>query len=301
MYRITALKRIDQPYKNRVELNLTFDKLCQFLTTPRKGEKKIELPAFSPAIFRGHRLTNPNVFSISCMVFDIDDGLLFEEHHNFEPFQYIAYTSPSHSVTHHKWRLVLPLDEPIRGEYWPYVWDFFNEYFEHKMKSHLSGGLDISCKDQRRFYFLGKESREFEYYVNDSGYTFWVNMPEILERKAEREEAQRKALEAQKAKLKKMVNKPLRNRDTYNELRMQLNTNVDYRRTLAQRLGATITGGANPRAVNWECPNPSCGRSDCTFFYLNPLGNKLGAFCMHKKSCNWSGGLFDLARLKGMF
>ena len=185
-------------------------------------------------------------------------------------------------------------------EYWGMVWEHMKNYFEIKTNTLLNGGkIDTTCKDPRRFYFLGKEGKHFESYVNSKGYNFWVNLPNIIERKKQQDEAQRKALEIQRQKLKDAMKRPQRNRDTYNELRMQLNLNVQYRTLLTQRIGARITGGANPRAVGWECP--SCKRSDCTFFYVHPMGNKLGAFCNHRNSCGFSSGLFELGRLKGVF
>tara|TARA_Y100001963_G_C6752624_1_gene435020 strand:- start:72 stop:980 length:909 start_codon:yes stop_codon:yes gene_type:complete len=302
MYSITALRQIKNT-KNPIYLDYSFDKLAQFLTLPRKGYKTSKhstIPAWSPAKFNGRGVSNEHVVSVSCMVYDIDDGLQFDNHEKFHPFQYIAYTSPSHTFDHHKWRLVIPLDEPIPRQYWKLVWDDMINYFEIKTNTLMNGGkIDLSCKDERRFYFLGRESKHFESHVNDQGYNFWVNLPEIIERKKQRDEAQRKALEIQKQKLRDAMKRPGRNRDAYNELRMQLNLDDKYRTLLAQRIGARITGGANPRAVGWECPR--CKRSDCTFYYINPMGNKLGAFCNHRNSCGFSSGLFELGRLKGVF
>lgn len=301
MYKITALERVynvHEPYF----LNYSFSQLAKFLSTPREGiktDKTCTIPAFSPASFKGP-LKSEFVTEISCMVYDVDDGLYFHEHEKFKNFQYIAYTSPSHSSDHHKWRLVLPFEDPIPAKYWPWVWDYMIDYFERKVNCLLNGGdIDKKCKDPRRFYFLGKKSKWFDFHVNDSGYNFWVNMEEIRNLKEQQEEAQRKAMAAQRAKLREASKKPSRNRDAYNELRMNLNINIDYRRILAQRIGGRITNGTNPRVVGWECP--LCHRNDCTFYYLNPLGNKIGAFCNHRNSCGMMMGLFELGRIKGVF
>ena len=75
-------------------------------------------------------------------------------------------------------------DEPIPMEYWGLVWEDMKNYFEIKTNTLLNGGkIDTTCKDPRRFYFLGKEGRHFQSHVNEKGYNFGVNLPEIIERK----------------------------------------------------------------------------------------------------------------------
>ena len=125
-------------------------------------------------------------------------------------------------------------------------------------------------------------------------------MEEIIALK-EQEEADLEAhRQEQMKRLREMENRPIRNRDAYQELRINLSLNRQYRDMLAHRLGAKITGGANPRATGWECP--SCHRSDATFFYLVPGTNKLSAFCNHRNSCGMTGiSLFELGRIRGVF
>ena len=302
MYKITAIPRINNTW-NPYFANLSFAELAKFICRPREGIKKdreCTIPAWSPASFNGMGLSSEHVTEISCMVYDIDDGLTWDTHELFYMFQYIAYTSPSHSCDHHKWRLILPFDEPVPVQYWGLVWEHMVDYFEQRTNSLLNGGnIDKTCKDPRRFYFFGKKSKWFESHINSNGYAFWVNLDEIKQKKAEQERAQQLALEKQRAKLRELQKKPLRNRDVYNELRMNLNLRSDYRETLAHRIGGRITQGTNPRVVGWECPQ--CHRSDCTFYYVNPVGNKLGAFCNHRNSCGMSMGLFQLGRIKGVF
>ena len=302
MYNITALRRIHDT-KCPWHLNYSFDQLAKFLSMPRNGiktDKHCTIPAWSPARFDGKGLKNHNVIDISCMVFDIDDGLLFEEHKVYHPFQYIAYSSPSHYTTHHKWRLVIPFEDPIPVQYWKWVWEAMVRDFQKKTNSLLNGGnIDKACKDPRRFYFLGKENKYFEYHINDKGYNYWINLEEIIKKKEEEERQRREFMEKQRAKLREFERKPQRNRDEYQELKMNLNLNPQYRRTLAERIDATITSDSNPRAIGWECPN--CNRNDCTFFYIYPGANRLGAFCNHKNSCGLSLSLFELGRTKGVF
>ena len=301
MYSITALRRITHT-TSPFFFNLSFEQLAETLTKPRAGEKTpthCTIPAWSPATFKGG-LRSKNVTHLSCMVYDIDDGLLFDEHNKFKNWQYIAYTSPSHSILHHKWRLVIPFDEPVPAKYWPWVWKFMVRQFQKYTNSLLNGGnIDPSCKDPRRFYFFGKDTPVFDSYVHDTGYNYWVNIDMIREMKREEEEELERFQQEQRKKLKKMENRPIRNRDAFQELRMNLSISPTYRQTLADRIGATITGGANPRAVRWDCPQ--CGRNDCTFFYIHPKSNCLGAFCNHKNSCGMSVSLFELGRAKGVF
>ena len=302
MYKITGLRRIINT-TNPYFLEYSFEKLAQFLTLPREGiktPKKCTIPAWSPANFNGMGLKSEHVTEISCMVYDIDDGLQFEAHKNFHPFQYIAYTSPSHTIGHHKWRLVIPFDEPVNVIYWPYVWESMVRWFSVQTDSVLGGeNVDKACKDPRRFYFLGKENMYFDSYVNNQGYNFWVNMEVIKKEKEEFEEAERQAIAKQKRRLRESLKKPARNRDIYNELRMNLNLKKEYRQIFAQKIGARITTGTNARVVGWDCPQ--CHKNDCTFFYLNPVGNKTSAFCNHQNTCGMVMGLFELGRIKGVF
>ena len=105
--KITALKKIYNP-KEPIFLDYSFEKLAQFIITPRNNKEKIEVPAWSPATFQGDKLTNDNVVEISCAVFDIDEGLKWKVHKYFKEYKYIAHTSFSHSDKLHKWRLVIP-------------------------------------------------------------------------------------------------------------------------------------------------------------------------------------------------
>lgn len=302
MYNITALRRVTHTHDPHF-LNLSFEQLAKTLTKPRDGIKTSKystIPAWSPASFRGG-LCSEHVTHISCMVYDIDDGLMFEEHENFHHWQYIAYTSPSNTWAHHKWRLVIPFEEPIPAKYWKWVWQFMSRQFQKYTNSLLNGGkIDESCKDPRRFYFFGKKNEFFQSHINNTGYNYWVNMPEIIAQKEQEEADKKRFLAEQAKKLRQMTNRPIRNRDAYQELKMNLNLNPSYRETLASRLGAKITGGANPRAIGWRCP--TCNRDDATFFYINTGTNKLSAFCNHRNSCSMTGiSLYELGCVRGIF
>ncbi len=125
MYNITALRRIHDT-KCPWHLNYSFDQLAKFLSMPRNGiktDKHCTIPAWSPARFDGKGLKNHNVIDISCMVFDIDDGLLFEEHKVFHTANQIKlYLISDRFIdetggVHHKKFMVKPFMDLLRPIY----------------------------------------------------------------------------------------------------------------------------------------------------------------------------------------
>lgn len=78
---------------------------------------KDALPLWSPTSFAGTR-SGANAISISCLVYDLDDGTDWGHRFSFSNYHYIAHTSHSHSAEVHKWRIVLPLEEPVPATDW---------------------------------------------------------------------------------------------------------------------------------------------------------------------------------------
>jgi len=123
-YHISLFSNIRQ--KNPRLFEGSSDELRKGLLSPvSKGDtKKIDLPLWSPTRFNGSR-SMANAISISCLVFDIDDGETNIETWRLfaaEGLTIFAHHSMSHSIIKPKYRLILPLSEPILKDDWEKGW-----------------------------------------------------------------------------------------------------------------------------------------------------------------------------------
>jgi hypothetical protein len=89
-----------------------------------------------------------NMDKAYALVLDIDTGMpLNEVKEHIEGFEAVIHSSFSHSPEHPKWRVVLPLAEPIEAKDLTKIFDHFQADFD--------GRLDASCgHDPSRLYYL---------------------------------------------------------------------------------------------------------------------------------------------------
>ena len=301
MYNITALRKIYNT-KNPIPLEYSFKQLATFLTIPRKEDKKEELPAFSPAMF-DQGLKNSHVQKVSLAVFDIDEGLDFGYHRAFQDFKYIAYTSFSHTEKKHKWRLIIPFAEPVgcfyrekhQSDIWEGAWMQCKKmFFEHTGRT-----MDEQCKDARRFYFLPNTGSKSHVNIPSTGDGLFSIDFDIAAKYVEDKEKESLArIQRMRNRAKSIENMPYYLQDPKEHLSIKLATEESYRVELGKKIQGRNTGGMNPRIVGWKCPN--CGKSDATYFYVSPLGNRTSAQCGHLNSCGHWWTLFGLGRLFGV-
>tara|TARA_B100000902_G_scaffold398816_1_gene467024 strand:- start:2844 stop:3740 length:897 start_codon:yes stop_codon:yes gene_type:complete len=297
MYTITALRKIYNT-KNWIQLDYSWEQLAAFITNPRKLTKKEELPAFSPAMF-SQGLKNCHVQKVSLAVFDIDEGLDFGYHRAFQDYRYIAYTSFSHSEKKHKWRLVIPFSEPVgcfaNSDKWEAAWMQCKKmFFEHTGRI-----MDEQCKDARRFYFLPNTGSKYHVNIPSSGDgLFSIDFEAVTKYVEDKKKEQMEKLERMRNRAKSIENMPYYLQDPKEHLSIKLATEESYRVELGKKIQGRSTGGNNPRIVGWKCPN--CGKSDATYFYVSPLGNRTSAQCGHLNSCGHWWTLFGLGRLFGV-
>ena len=104
--------------------------------------------AWSPVSFiRGSTRKKENVEHIYMAVLDVDDGTPYETLlERFSGFSYLAHSSFSHKSEHHKYRVIVPLAEPVHASEWDSVWARFNQF--------AGGKNDASVKDASRLYFM---------------------------------------------------------------------------------------------------------------------------------------------------
>ena len=95
------------------------------ITEARKSTKR-EIRLWSPALYRtgGRRETN-DVVHLSCLVLDYDAGLPPDEASAlWAPWYHVLHTTWSHTVEQPKFRVVLPLLNPVLPEDWYSVYDW---------------------------------------------------------------------------------------------------------------------------------------------------------------------------------
>jgi hypothetical protein len=102
--------------------------------------------AFSPVSYSKPRRGNDNVESVTLALVDYDDGTtIADAQERFGAFEFLLYTSFSHTPEHHRFRVLFPLEKAIPAADWDCAW-------QHLAK--LAPGLDESCKDLARIYYL---------------------------------------------------------------------------------------------------------------------------------------------------
>ena len=294
--KITALEKIYNPSKP-IKLDYDFEQLVNFIGYPREYNEKKEIPAWSPATFKYGNLTNDNVESVSCAVFDIDEGLEFQAQYKFKKYKYIAHQSYSSTVKKNKWRLVIPFTKPVPSHLWEGAWLQCKRFFFE----HTGQVMDEKCKDARRFYFLNNKCGDGYLYIanrNMEGETLSIDFEKCVNYKEEIKKREKEKLERLKKRYNAIQNLPQYAQDPKESLSLKLSTDATYRESLGRKIGGRNSGGGNPRMIGWNCP--SCGRSDATYYYIEPLGNKTTAQCGHLSSCATWWTLFQLGRKEGV-
>ena len=116
---ITTFPSIIHPFGR--ELSLDANTLKMGLLAPIKTTSdKMSIPLWSPTRFKGEKRASSNALDVHCLVYDIDDGESdFESWRVFgEHVLTYAHTSFSHTPEHPKYRIIMPLRQPIPAEDW---------------------------------------------------------------------------------------------------------------------------------------------------------------------------------------
>lgn len=90
---------------------------------------KRDLRLWSPTLYAaGAKRGSERVIHLSCLVLDYDAGLAIREAtERFEEYFHIVHTTWSHTPEHPKFRLVLPLAEPVHPADWRRVYEWAEE------------------------------------------------------------------------------------------------------------------------------------------------------------------------------
>lgn len=241
--------------------------LRKSLTRFRTLDAKLDCGYWCPAKYKPNTTrAAKNVESVCCLVWDYDDGTTI--HDAVEPwldYALAVHTSFSHSDDAPRFRIVIPLSEPVPGHGWVKFWRFWYDKLEHKP--------DQACKDPSRLYhFPAHPNGVTPYGAWCEGEPLPVN-PYIWQAPERKPYRPRTPI---------LVRHRLKN--LYGECE-------NARRELAKRLNAVE--GDNGLFAKIKCPG--CGKNTA-FFYADPYGAMKGARCQHRNSCKWYGWLEDLEK-----
>lgn len=270
------------------ELELTTSQFLDFMK-PRPYPKKEDVKLWIPARFNFPQRLGKHVDYVSMLVYDVDDGLEVPQHDEILwDYEYFIFHSFSSTPEKPKWRLIIPLANPIKGEHYSLIYDQIKQVFNHKIhgvppdgyehKYDFSQHLDKSCKDPNRAFYL-------------PSYHYKTKPQKPIIHLGERFDFKYRVPPPPPPKPRTYPKiKHWSHHDSNGELRYGLRTNPEWRMIQGHQLGAKINGD---RMVGFECPD--CKRSDATYFYINGTG----AYCGHQKSCNWADSLYELAKYWG--
>lgn len=249
----------------------------------RRQAAKSRLPAWCPARFRaGGRRCKADVIDVSCLVLDYDDGPGMDP--ALAPWADVTVlvaTSWSHTEAHPKFRLILPLAEPVPADQWDRVWRWAHD---------RSGALaDKACSDASRMYYLPARPHAWAPYESRR---VRLDGP-LLHVRVEAPPGGARARPAPPSRPVAAVPTSRLRRVAQERLKHDVST----RHRAAAHLGASICGdGPDQRAEDIACPH--CGRPS-VWFYIAPR-KQVTASCQHRESCGWWGFLDQLLEPQGV-
>lgn len=269
------ISRFRNVYDNRPrQQELGFGQLCELLTRwqPPRSDKT-QTPCWSPASYpRGARRRKRDVQGISLLVFDCDDGTPVEAvQAAFSRWSHIGHTSWSHTLAAPKWRLILPLAEPVPGHHWPAAFAAALRMWSTLMPT--GSQPDRRCRDASRLFFLPVWREEQDERVS------WAASGEALR------------LSFDPAEQLAAAPQPKRRWQLKPALRHRLRTDLNTRAALGYLMGGSIETGL---VSSIDCPG--CKRPSARWSMDPARGAE--AYC-GDLACGWSGPLDALAEQLG--
>ena len=235
------------------------------------------------------------------LVYDLDSGIPYTPP-SLQLCSWLSYTTFSNSERDPKWRLILPLAQPIPGEDWGFAYQAMEQLW-NDLYPDYQDAMDGQCKDSSRMYYLPSCPPEREHLKRlDCN----LNLPrisldygEIKAAHLERVKKKREQHELFKKKRQWSKRKFRGRADRISDLKYSYSNDENWRRHLAGQIGASLTSqGFGQRAINWICPK--CGQSDATYYYLDPFSHSNQAYCGHLNHCGMRMPLYDLAQHFGV-
>ncbi len=269
----------------RAALEAEARKLCSDAAKHAKGK----LPSWSPTTYRdGATRGSAGVTQISCLVLDYDDGTSpAAATAPWTDWPHVVASTWSHRPGSPRFRVVVPLAEPIPVHAWSRSWRW--------AQGRASGAVDEACKDPSRIYLLPavcNHEQEYLRLVHEPGGRLlridWEDLP------ADRTTSPPPPSGLLSDQGLHRPQRRVRSRPNHSRriAQQRLNHDQSTRLRAAERLGGRVING---RAEELNCP--SCSRPS-VWFYLEP-GHKKTASCNHKNSCGWYGYLDQLLDAHG--
>ena len=263
----------------------TFQELFTYFYQMPSGDK-LRARCWSPATFNGTRAA-ANVETVSALVFDFDDGTRIEHVRALlAGLSHIGHTSWSHTEDHHKFRVIIPMAEPVPGRLWRQFYRWALKTWED-LKDPGVGSPDPQCSDPSRLYLVPvwREGQPRVTWYDrphaDGSTGFFHVPPEALAEKPPPPPPRR------------LPPVDIGHGDLEREARKRCKVDPGTREQLAQALGATIRQGI---ARGIRCPN--CGRASVWYGIDGQLSSS--ARCNHANSCGWWGSVYDTATHNGI-
>tara|TARA_R110000823_G_scaffold114247_1_gene236379 strand:- start:494 stop:1345 length:852 start_codon:yes stop_codon:yes gene_type:complete len=254
------------------------DNITKALLYPIPNIKsKGELPMWSPTIFKGTR-SGANAIHVSFLVYDIDDGLApIDAWRLFTDTAVICHSSWSHAPHWHKYRIIIPLANPVPAEYWHIAHVAALEYWDLVVGR---GAPDMKAlKDVARCYY--------RYSVPDS-LDISPKTPREYHQTHAHIEAPLLFLDYSHIKIEEK--KQYKPQKTQKICMSEVMINPVFRSAAADKLGSKVVGNT---ARYITCP--LCKR-DSVYFSINldmPNAQKWPK-CNHENSCSWWGNFESL-------
>ena len=120
----------------------------QYLRAEAVRSAKKDFRLWAPALYKPNsRRGSENVVYLSCLVLDYDDGTPIEDaSETWEAWFHIVHSTWSHSAAHHKFRVVVPLAQPVPAKHWRQVW--------HWAEDLVGAVIDPACKGEGHAFAL---------------------------------------------------------------------------------------------------------------------------------------------------
>ncbi len=131
-----------------VAKSLSWPQLVKTLTRHRERDEK-DGPAWSPASFQpGSTRLKVNVQHVSAAVADLDSGVAYGDLKDWlAGYEWVAHSTHSFTPENGKFRVILPLAQPVPASDWADIWQ--------RLNAHVFNNLnDPETKDAGRIYFL---------------------------------------------------------------------------------------------------------------------------------------------------
>jgi hypothetical protein len=143
-FAIALFERYDRPAV--VQRSVDLDQLVKMLTTFRELTEKRRARCWSPTLYVDGMTSRSNagVAEVSALVFDLDR--VPPDPKRLEGVCWIGHTTWSHTTLAPRWRVTVPLAQPVPATSWGDVW--------RRARAALCPEADPSCKDASRQYYL---------------------------------------------------------------------------------------------------------------------------------------------------